>query len=64
MINLCFAYACQRDAQSYPELVDPMEEAEKLQIVPREVRYISKIILKWRKRDMRIGLPGEEIRLG
>lgn len=35
VINLCFAYACQRDARSYLELVGPKEEAEKLQIVPR-----------------------------
>lgn len=46
VINLCFAYACQRDAQSYPELVDPMEEAEKLQIVPGEMSWIRKSILK------------------
>lgn len=38
MINLCFAYACQRDAQSYPELVDPVGAAGKLQIVPGKIR--------------------------
>lgn len=45
-INLCFAYACQQDVQSYPELVNPVEAAGKHQIVPGKISWISKTILK------------------